>query len=106
MRFIRVDKDNNVEVINTEILPIDYIENNYRDTNPDFFINERIIIGATDLIEIYDDGVSDTASVYRYILRKPKFPNWNYDELIDITEEDVSFIRGIYNKKECYEKSN
>lgn len=26
MRFIRVDKYNNVEVIDTDILPIDYIE--------------------------------------------------------------------------------
>ena len=106
MRFIRVDKYNNVEVIDTDILPIDYIENEYRRTNPDFFVNEKIVIDAPDLIELYDDGVSDTASDYRYILRKPKFPNWNYDELLDITEEDVSFIRGIYNKKECYEKSN
>lgn len=98
MRFIRVDRYNNVEVISTDILPIDYIENEYRSTNTDFFVNERIVVGAPDLIEIYDDGVSDTASDYRYILRKPNFSNWNYDELLDTTEDDVSLIRGIYNE--------
>lgn len=98
MRFIRVDRYNNVEVISTDILPIDYIENECRSTNPDFFVNERIVVDAPDLIEIYDDGVSDTASDYRYILRKPNFSNWNYDELLDTTEDDVSLIRGIYNE--------
>ena len=96
MRFIRVDKNNNIEVINTDILPIDYIENEYRSTNPDFFVNERIVVGAPDLIEIYDDGVSDTASGYRYILRKPNFSNWNYDELLDLSYDDIYFVRNLY----------
>lgn len=96
MRFIRVDKNNYIEVINTDILPIDYIENEYRSTNPDFFVNERIVVGAPDLIEIYDDGVSDTASDYRYILRKPKFPDWNYDELLDLAYDDIYFVRNLY----------
>lgn len=96
MRFIRVDKNNNIEVVNTDILPIDYIENDYRSTNPDFFVNERVVVGAPDLIEIYDDGVSGTASGYRYILRKPKFSNWNYDELLDLTYDDIYFVRNLY----------
>lgn len=96
MRFIRVDKNDNIEVINTDILPIDYIENDYRSTNPDFFVNERIVVGAPDLIEIYDDGVSDTASDYRYILRKPNFSNWNYDELLDLSYDDIYFVRNLY----------
>lgn len=98
MRFIRVDRNNNVKVINTDILPIDYIENDYRNTNPGFFVNERIVVGAPDLIELYDDGVSDTASEYSYFLRKPNFTDWNYDELFDVTDEDISFVRGMYNE--------
>lgn len=96
MRFIRVDKNNNIEVVNTDILPIDYIENDYRSTNPDFFVNERIVVGAPDLIELYDDGVSDMASGYRYILRKPNFSNWNYDELLDLSYDDIYFVRNLY----------
>lgn len=96
MRFIRVDKNSNIEVVDTDILPIDYIENEYRRTNPDFFVNEKIVIDAPDLIELYDDGVSDTASDYRYILRKPKFPNWNYDELLDLTYDDIYVVRNLY----------
>ena len=98
MRFIRVDKNNNVDIINTNILPIDYIDNEYRAVNEYFHTNERPVDGAPDLIEFYDDGICDTASEDRYILRKPKSMDWYYEDLLSLTDEDIHLVEGLYNE--------
>lgn len=89
MRFIRVDKDNNTEVINIEGSASDYIYDKIKE-NKDGYMNGKHFFD--NYFIIYNDGLSEYDCGDFYVVKAPN-KMWDcYDEPLSLSDEDIEKI--------------
>lgn len=89
MRFIRVDNNNNIEVINIDGSATDYIYDKIKE-NQDGYMNGKHFFDKFFII--YNDGLAEYDCGDTYVVKAPN-TMWDcYDEPLSLSDEDVEKI--------------